>query len=123
MITPSMWSCRHGCSAEPPGPSHRRSQLGSFQRLPQLLQAAGQPLADERDVTVGVVGIVGHPQSSLNMSRFSVGLSGEREMAFQAAVMSWRAQLWAMRVAIFMRLFSQGMLGSKASAEAGSLGR
>ena len=71
----------------------------------------------------GVAGIVGHPQSSLNMSCFSVALSGERATAFQAVLMSCRAQFWAMRVAIFMRLFSQGMLGSKASAEAGSLER
>ena len=97
--------------------------MGSVHRLPQVLQAAGQPLADERDVTVGVVGMMSHPQSSLNMSCFSVGLIGERETAFQAVLMSCRAQLWAMRVAIFMRLFSQGMHGSKASAAAGLSGR
>ena len=95
--------------------------------LPQLLQAPPQPLADALGVSwaswLRASGMVVHPQSSLNMSCFSVGLSGERETVFQAVLMSCRAQLWAMRVAIFMRLFSQGMLGSKASAEAGALGR
>ena len=91
--------------------------------FPQLQQAARQPLADAFGVVVGVVGMRSHPQSSLNMSCFSVGLIGERETAFQAVLMSCRAQLWAMRAASFLRLFSQGMLGSKASAEAGSLGR
>ena len=95
--------------------------------LPEFLKPTRQPLADALGVSwaswLRASGMVVHPQSSLNMSCFSVGLSGERETAFQAVLMSVRAQLWAMRVAIFMRLFSQVMLGSKASAEAGSLGR
>jgi hypothetical protein len=40
----------------------------------------------------GAVGMVSHPQSSLNMSCFSAGLSSERETALQAALMSCRAQ-------------------------------
>ena len=78
MITPSMWSYRHGCSAETQDHLTAVVQMCSIQRLPQAQQTSRQMLMDPLGVVVGVVVVRrdGHEESSPKFVEHELLLSG-----------------------------------------------